>query len=475
MPPTSPFLRCALVAAFLTPALGGCGSFYLHSDAAKEATARAQTEIDKVSLTAVFDNETAYLNELEKRENAAVADSLAAQRDAELLDMLQGLDEEDSDGRTLMVESIDQYLQAVAGTSDRGGETKLWQLIDQAHNLAGSKKTFAETLAATLSTKRSLVKAPAGASIATVPSPAGITLDRALKDAQDAMDDLQKKQSAAKKARDELNEQLAQAEKSLAAGTATQQTFTDLLTKVTGFLTQAKGTATSNPYIAKYVSESLLERLDELIKVTDPKGIDQPQDTKARATIGFVHAAFGVGDAFAKPPRVPHPNALAATKAWLQYEASDADLQVALATSKVTVKQAILAAVGEQVYYLSRAGDALKPIATKPPLERSEGLAKLIADKKPATSRAASAGLNDYASAWTKGFIPAQQLTEVTEPLIDRRGKLQASRKSGEAWLGTLKPAVATLAAYGEGGFDPHVLAELLQTLGIGAIASGVN
>jgi hypothetical protein len=195
----------------------------------------------------------------------------------------------------------------------------------------------------------------------------------------------------------------------------------------------------------------------------------------ARAAIGFVHAAFGVGDAFSNPPRVPHPNALAATKAWLVYIATRGDTQLAQAQAEQAVLDARLAAVARQVYYLSLAGKALGSISSKPALKDNEGLEKLLTDKDPATSRAAGTALYYYAAAWTKGFIPAQQLKEVALPLVLRRAKLQQSRQAGEAWVGTLKPAVATLVAYGEGGIDPHVIADLLQVLGITAVAVGVN
>ena len=473
MPTPSLLLRYVLAVAFIAPALCGCSSLYLHSASTQEATAEAKAELDKVSLTSVFDNEAAYLDELEKRENAAVAESLIAQRDASLLDMLQGRDVEDGDGRRFMLTRIDGYLQTLAGTSDRGGKTKLWLVIDEARRKVNKANPFPKALDAALKSQRPLLKAPDSPPTPELPSPSGTTLDDALADALKATKDLADKQSVAEKAQSELNQQLDQAEKALAAGNVSQKTFTDLLAKVHSLLQQGK--VDDNPFVAELVSESLQKKLDELIEVTDPKGIDQPQDSKARATIGFVHAAFGVGDAFSNPPRVPHPNALAATKAWLQYVASESEVQLAEARSKEVVAQAILAAVAEQVYFLSRAGDTLGPIATKPALAQNEGLSKLLADKSLATSRAANGALYYYAAAWTKGFIPAQQLNEVTNPLIERRAKLQQSRKSGEAWLGTLKPAVATLAAYGEGGVDPHVLAELLQVLGLGAIAVGVN
>ena len=166
---------------------------------------------------------------------------------------------------------------------------------------------------------------------------------------------------------------------------------------------------------------------------------------------------------------------MASTRAWLQYVASQSDVELTRAQANVTMLQAQLAAVARQVYYLSRAGEALAPINSTPVLNNEEGLATVLADKAPATSHAASAALYYYSAAWSQGFIPARQLREVTQPQIERRAQLQRARQAGDAWMGTLNPAVATLAAYGQGGVDPHTLAELLQVIGIGAIAVGVN
>ena len=65
MPTPSLLLRYVLAVAFIAPALCGCSSLYLHSASTQEATAEAKAELDKVSLTSVFDNEAAYLDELE--------------------------------------------------------------------------------------------------------------------------------------------------------------------------------------------------------------------------------------------------------------------------------------------------------------------------------------------------------------------------------------------------------------------------
>jgi hypothetical protein len=450
--------------------LAGCGSLYLHSDETKQATAEAKAELDKVNLAAVFDNEAAYLDGLQQEENAAVAESLGAQRDRLLLTMLQG-QPADRDARQRMASLIDRYSKAVAGVSDRGKGAKLWQLIDDARGDVSDTIPLAKALAEAMKDGLARIRAAPEADDRELLSPSGTTLDEAIAASQNAIDERKNKEAAARKAQEAFKNDLKAATEALAAGKATQATFTDLLTKFNDFLKKAKTEA--NPYIGEYVSESLVNEIADVISVTDPKDIDQPSDSKARAAIGFVHAAFGAGDAFSDPPRVPHPNAIAVAQAWFKYVASQASADLAQAQALEAVVHARLEAVTEQVYYLSRAGDALTHISKSPAPADGAGFSRLLTSA--ATKQQATAALHYFASAWTKGFIPDQQLKQVAGPLIERRAKLQQSRHAGEAWLGTLKPAVATLAAYGEGGIDPHLIAELLQVLGIAGIAVGVN
>jgi hypothetical protein len=467
--------RVLIAGAFVAFSASGCGSLYLHNDSTRQATANAKTELDKVDVAAVFDNEIAYLDDLQKREYAAVAEALGGQRDDLLLKILNGNAGEGGDGRTFIAKQIDGSLKGIAGRSDRGEKEKLWILINNARRDVSKELTLADALEEKRKTGGNAPPASSDVDKSALASPSGDTLDGALAAVIKGEQDLKAREAAAKLAQAELAANLKKAADGLSGGQTSQATFTQLFEKVNALIKEAREKA--NPYLAEYVSDTLADALDRLIDLTeiDETGASASKDEKAKAAIGFVQAAFGVGDAFSNPPRVPHPNALAATKAWLQYIAGQADSLHKEAQAKQAVLHARLDAVAQQVYYLSRAGEALEPIATKPALAKNEGLAKLLADKDPATSRAANATLYYYAAAWTQGFIPSQQLSVVTEPLVERRAKIQRNRQAGEAWMGTLKPAVATLAAYGEGGIDPHVIAELLQVLGIGAIAVGVN
>ena len=52
---------------------------------------------------------------------------------------------------------------------------------------------------------------------------------------------------------------------------------------------------------------------------------------------------------------------------------------------------------------------------------------------------------------------------------------VEKSRANAKAWFDVLKPAVDELAAYGEGGIKQETIVSLLQAVGLGAIAKGVN
>lgn len=453
---------------FLALSLSGCGSLYLHSDSAQQATAKAQSDLDKVDVAAVFSNETAYLNALHDRERDAIAAQFGAQRDADLLKFLYGsTDATGLDGVALLRTRIDGYLKAIAGKTDDvlPKSPKLWRMVDAAYDAPGDV-----TLAASL--EKEFVpraeKLPDSSEVVSLPSPSGLSLADALKAIHDDEADLKRKQEDADKAKKELAERLKSATETLSGDKSSVHAFDEAAEQINKLLTDA------NPYIRKYASEALSDSLKKLIDATlpfeEPAGDAVPSDL--RASLGFVRATLGVGDAFSDPPKVPHPNTLAAARAWLRYVAGDANFELSQTRARHALHQAEAAAVATQIYYLSRASESLSQVpATK--LAFNEGLGKFLSDR--AHSQAAVASLQYYADAWTRGFIPAQQLRHVEEPLATRRFKLTRSQQAADAWLGTLKPGVATLAAYGAGGIDPHVIAELLQAVGLGAIAVGVN
>src|ERR1700693_292806 len=81
--------------------LGGCTSLYLHDSSSQKSTDSAVTALGKLDTASVFSSETAYLNDLESREEAEVKAEYAAERDSELLLFLSGSGPGGSDGLTL--------------------------------------------------------------------------------------------------------------------------------------------------------------------------------------------------------------------------------------------------------------------------------------------------------------------------------------------------------------------------------------
>jgi hypothetical protein len=449
-----------IAVSVLALASSGCASLYVHSDSAQQATAKARDDLDKVTLSTVFDNEASYLDALRQRELASVAAQFSARRDADLIKILYGTGAGGLSGRDLLASRIDGYLKSIAGKSDRMSTEKLWRALDAALSSGNPTESFEADFAA------QLAKISEAKEVVGISSPGGLTLTGILKSINSDEKALEQRDVDAKAAKEELAKALAAAGQSLGNDSSAQTKFADLAKRVNEFL------ANNNPYIRKYVSESLADSIGDLINATGSAGDAVPSNPKLKATLGFVQAALGVGDAFSNPPRVPHPNALAASKAWLLYVAGGADLEIAELKQNQALHEAELLAVTTQIYYLSRAGEELGKVS-KEPLASTDGLARFLGGKT--ADRGSVSALSYYASAWTKGFIPAQQLQQVEVPNATRRAKLERSRQSADAWLGTLKPGVATLAAYGAGGIDPHILAEMLQALGLGAIAAGVN
>jgi len=258
--------------------------------------------------------------------------------------------------------------------------------------------------------------------------------------------------------------------KGLSPGQTTQEMLKNIIDETKKYLSDA------NPFVKKYVSDSLAQGITSLIEATGPPTDGSSGNSmltqQARAGLAFLQAAAGVGDAFSDPPRVPHPNALAAAHAWLQYIKDTADLDIAEARTECDVNEATLAAVTAQVYFLSRAGEEFQKIPTDD-LAAGKGLAEILGHSKD-LNKAVAATLVYYAEAWNRGITRAMEI-EREQYLLQRRAKLERSRRAGSAWVGTIKPGVDTLASYGAGGIDPQVIANLLQAIGVGAIAGGVN
>lgn len=452
--------------------LQGCASFYLHDAATQKQTESAKEAVAALKPNTIFDSESAYLNQLQQAETSVVTAKLAAQRDQEVLMALNGPGPGGLDGLTLLKSWIDGYLLALTGVTDAGCSVKLWRIVDvdpsSSWGSTASLNAFSATFDSTVSRIKSTCS-PLSATPLPVPG-ATASLHDAIAAVTTDLTDIESSQKAGQAARTQMDTALKDAQSQLAAGkTTASQVLTDLKTLQT-YLSDA------NPYIRKYASASLSGEVGNVIAALGPANVSDTTATKQeRSGIAVMQALFGVGDAFASPPRVPHPNALAAAQSWLQYVGSQAATQLEGEQIQLQDHQAQLGAVLTEIYYLSKAAESADEIALpSKKLTGTQGLADLINAPDSASTRAIDATVLYYAATWSRGFT-ADTVGARRGYVDQRRVKLVAGRAASTAWLGTLNPAVATLAEYGSGGFDPQTIVQLLQALGIGAIAAGVN
>jgi hypothetical protein len=461
--------RCWWV-AFLVP-LQGCASFYLHDAATQKQTDSAKEAVTTLKTDAIFDSEQTYLDGLQQNEASVVTAKFAAQRDNDVLQILNGTGPGGADGLTLLRSRIEGYELSLIGAADVdcAPTQKLWRAVDQDPSKIWSSPTDLQTFETTIYNAVPGAKCPA-ATFAALPV---VAPTPSLKSAIDTviadLTAIKTITDAANTAQKNLETALTDAKNQLSAGKPVATQVNNDLQKLQAALTDA------NPYIKKYASESLSTEISATIAALGASSKTDTSMTKEeRSGIAVMSALFGVGDAFASPPRVPHPNALAAAQSWLQYVASQAATELQNQQIQLRDDQAQLAAVLTEIYYLSRAGESAAEIKPKSTLKGTEGLADLIDSPDGAMTRAIDSAVLYYAAAWTRGFA-ADALASRHGYLDQRQAKLVSGRAASAAWLGSLKPAVDTLAEYGSGGFDPQVVVQALQALGVGAIAVGVN
>ena len=470
------FKLLAFAAAVAAALLSGCASLYVHDQAAQESTAAARTALDQVKLDDLFASEDAYLKQLETNENALLQAQNAAQRDAEIVVFLRGgsFFDPPQSCSAIVRSRIDGYLLKIAGTSDGVGKPRLWRAVDAAYSGTLDEKAAALAFGARMKTV--LDAAAPMPNVVALASPAGLTLAEALGSLNDLTAKVATDQAAVEQGKKDFTAAMKSAAASLASGATSKSQLEDLQKRINAALTDA------NPYLRLALTEGAAKNVQSLIDVTGASapGADAPRLTQeAAAGLQFIQAAAGVGDAFANPPRVPHPNALAATQAWLQYVASGAQSEIAATNVKLAIAVSEVSSIAQQIYYLSKAGEAL-PEITRAQCDQTDGLLRVL---QPVGKDTQSNKLNGavtealwyYAKVWNVGFLTARELHQVQDPLATRRANLRRSRDAGAAWIGTLKPGVETLAGYGAGGLDAATFARLLEALGVSAIAVGVN
>ena len=461
--------------------LSGCASLYLHDAATQKQTDSAAAALTSLKIDPIFASESSYLDGLEKAETTEVLAKYAAQRDHDILLILDGTGPGGDDGFTTLRGRIDGYLVGLVGVSDSGCDRKLWRAVDFDPSKQWGTTKEMTALSQSITAKINAIKDPANCPPAKAPrtitalasvSPSA-TLDGAAQVVLGDLKSISDLQTTAAGAKTELDAALASVKTQMAGGKPLAADVSKDLATLSTALNSA------NPLIKQYASAALSAQIATTIEALAPSSDDKATSglgAEERSGVAVMQALFKVGDAYASPPRVPHPNALAAAQSWLNYVGSQAATQLANQQVQLKDHQAQFAAVLTTVYYLSKAGEAIQGVTDDriKRLKGTEGVAVLLDAKDAPSSRAATAAVISYASAWTHGFAADAAASRLTY-IDQRRADLATGRAAATAWLGTLKPAVDTLSSYGSGGFDPQIIVQLIQALGVAGVAVGVN
>jgi hypothetical protein len=207
-------------------------------------------------------------------------------------------------------------------------------------------------------------------------------------------------------------------------------------------------------------------------------GVSEAEGT---AALALFRAIAGVGDAFSKPPRIPHPNVLAVARAQLSYTRDVASEEIADLESQAEAASGQLEAITTEIYMLSRAKTELHESSLE--LKRAslslsarQGITDLLANPKTthAGYRHATAALFYYVSSWNRGHMLVDEI-RVQSLIGTRRALVERSRCAAQAYVETIGPGLDTLVAYGSGGIDPKTVAQIIGGLGLVGTAVGVN
>lgn len=470
----TPRRAALLLSALASLVLQGCGTLYLHNAATQKQTDSAKSALDTLKPNTIFDTEASYIDGLQSTETAVVTQDYAAARDHDVLLSLSGTGPGGQDGLTALKGRIDGYLLSLLGAADTQCIRKFWRTVDiDPTTIWGQAATLKAFVDQTVKHDTDTINGscPRSTFPPLLPESPSSSLLAAEQVVLTDLTNIEGLQTSAKAGQQALDKSLTDIKTKLSAGKSSASDLNDDLKQLQSALSDV------NPLIRKYASAKLSTTVGATIDALSPAGTTPKSGlaTEERSGIAVMQGIFEVGDAFASPPREPHPNALAAAQSWLDYIGSQASTELQNIQMQLKDHQAQFAAVLSEIYYLSKAGEEVQKI--KPPgkpLLGTEGIADLINAKDEPNTRAIDGALLYYAAAWTRGFT-LDAIASRVGYLDQRRAKLATGRTAAAAWVGSLKPAVETLASYGSGGFDPQIVAQLIQALSLTGVAVGVN
>jgi hypothetical protein len=244
-----------------------------------------------------------------------------------------------------------------------------------------------------------------------------------------------------------------------------------------------RATDVSVGYVGDLVQAQVLEtNLNALLtQAIDPTKAPQTDAEKGAQTyllltIRAVDAFARLQDVSSDPTKVPSPNALLIGIAYERYRQSVARTTEALIEQRIAARSAEFAATIEELYQLWMAAKAAEEMSKASCGQGTVGFSDFVSRCKGDRNaeQSAAKALIFYDRAWSLG-----QAEEISAAMTDSAARLQyaveMARVSAQAWFDLLSPAIQELVAYGEGGLRQETIANLINALGLGAIAVGVN
>jgi hypothetical protein len=193
-------------------------------------------------------------------------------------------------------------------------------------------------------------------------------------------------------------------------------------------------------------------------------------DTTARAAVvlTMIRAGARAVDAFGTAPAIDRAGALLIGLAKVRHDLNMAKADVALAERERELLGGQLTALLRRAAQLVQAHQIL----TSHSIPARGGFGSLQSVQDPRLRAAGSGALTAYVRAWDTGEIPYDVLRF---RLIQarRQAALERAELTEQDYRALLKPALDTLAAYGEGGITPETIATVLSRLGIAASILG--
>lgn len=193
-------------------------------------------------------------------------------------------------------------------------------------------------------------------------------------------------------------------------------------------------------------------------------------------TIRSVDVFARLQDSYTEPTAIPSPNALLIGIAYQRHRNAVAAVSERQVEAKIAAKKLEQASLMEEIFQLWSAHHAATAMTSFECGKEAAGFAEFMAqcsgDRKARVI--AAQALVAYDQAWSLGLAKST-LAAMDASGLEQRLAIETARENAGGWFGILRPALAELVAYGEGGIRAATISNLITALGLGSIAAGVN